>query len=108
MQTKLKLPIKKGDTVEVISGAHRGKKGEVLELIRDIRQGQPKIKVRGVRVQIHFDKKEGILKKEGFIDYSNVRLVSGVKEKKPPQKSSMPSNSVPPKEIESKKTKKKS
>jgi large subunit ribosomal protein L24 len=26
-------------------------------------------------VQTHFDKKEGILKSEGFIDYSNVTLV---------------------------------
>ena len=88
MQMKLKLPVKKGDTVEVISGAHRGKKGEVLELMRDLRRGTPQIKVRGVRVQVHFDKKEGIQKKEGFIDYSNVRLAKNIPANKVTSKSS--------------------
>lgn len=66
------LKIKKGATVQVITGSDKGKKGEVLEVnARTLR-----IKVQGVRVQTHFDKKEGLLKKEGFIDYSNVKLVS--------------------------------
>jgi len=70
-----KLKIKKGDTVQVITGSDKGKKGAVLE----ISPIKLKIKVQGVKVQTHFDKKEGILKKEGFIDYSNVKLIESTK-----------------------------
>ena len=68
----MKLKIKKGATVQVITGSDKGKSGKVLE----IKTSPLKIKVQGVKVQTHFDKKEGILKKEGFIDYSNVKLVA--------------------------------
>jgi len=67
----LKLKIKKGDKVQVIAGADKGKKGSVLE----VSPTAMKIKVEGVKVQTHYDKKDGLLKKEGFIDYSNVKLV---------------------------------
>lgn len=73
----MKLKIKKGATVQVITGSDKGKKGEVLEIDRNAMR----IKVGGVKVQTHYDKKEGLLKKEGFIDYSNVKLVSGPAEK---------------------------
>jgi large subunit ribosomal protein L24 len=77
----MKLKIKKGDTVEVITGSDKGKKGEVLE----VNKNQLKVKVNGVRVQTHFDKKEGAIKKiEGYLDYSNVQLVE--KSKKKPEK----------------------
>ena len=68
----MKLKIKKGATVQVISGSDKGKSGKVLE----IKTEPLKVKVQGVKVQTHFDKKEGLLKKEGFIDYSNVKLVA--------------------------------
>jgi large subunit ribosomal protein L24 len=68
----VKLKIKKGATVQVIAGSDKGKSGKVLE----IKTEPLKIKVQGVKVQTHFDKKEGLLKKEGFIDYSNVKLVA--------------------------------
>jgi large subunit ribosomal protein L24 len=68
----IKLKIRKGDTVQVVAGADKGKKGEVIA----VDPKSMKIKVQGVRVQTHFDKKEGQLKKEGLIDYSNVKLVS--------------------------------
>jgi large subunit ribosomal protein L24 len=68
----VKLKIKKGATVQVITGSDKGKSGKVLE----IKMEPLKIKVQGVKVQTHFDKKEGILKKEGFIDYSNVKLIA--------------------------------
>ncbi len=79
----MKLKIKKGDTVEVISGAEKGKKGTVL----GVDKKNLKIRVQGVRVQTHFDKKEGILKKEGVFDYSKVKFVQaaaakGAKKKK--------------------------
>ncbi len=68
----VKLKIKKGAQVQVIAGAERGKKGNVLEVDgRNLR-----IKIQGVKVQTHFDKKDGLLKKESFIDYSNVKLLS--------------------------------
>lgn len=68
----MKLKIKKGATVQVIAGSDKGKSGKVLE----IKTEPLKIKVQGVKIQTHFDKKEGILKKEGFIDYSNVKLIA--------------------------------
>jgi large subunit ribosomal protein L24 len=67
----MKLKIKKGDTVQVIAGSDKGAKGTVLEVL----PRKMRIRIQGVRVQTHFDKKEGILKKEGTIDYSNVKLL---------------------------------
>ena len=67
----IKLKIRKGDKVQVIAGADKGKKGTVLE----VSPTAMKIKIEGVKVQTHYDKKDGLLKKEGFIDYSNVKLV---------------------------------
>lgn len=67
----MKLKIKKGATVQVISGSDKGKKGTVLA----VDPTSMKIQIEGVKVQTHYDKKEGLLKKEGFIDYSNVKLV---------------------------------
>lgn len=78
----VKLKIRKGSTVQVIAGAEKGKKGQVLAVDAE----KMKIKIEGVKVQTHFDKKEGVLKKEGFIDYSNVKLISGPTEK--PKKTS--------------------
>lgn len=68
----VKLKINKGDTVEVIAGSDKGKKGVVLSV-------NPKkfnVLIQGVRVQTRCDKKEGQIKKEGYIDYSNVKLIS--------------------------------
>lgn len=81
----MKLKIRKGDTVQVTSGSDKGKKGTVIE----VKPSALKIKVQGVKVQTHYDKKDGLLKKEGFIDYSNVKLVSAAaaKEKKTTKKS---------------------
>lgn len=85
-----KLKIKKGDTVQVIAGAQKGTKGSVMAL--DI--NKMRIKVQGVRVQTNFDKKEGIIKAEGFIDYSNVKLVEkAAKESKKASKSKAKSKS---------------
>jgi large subunit ribosomal protein L24 len=67
----LKLKIKKGSTVQVIAGAEKGKKGTVLEVLPT----KMALRVQGIRVQTHFDKKEGLLKKEGLINYSNVKLL---------------------------------
>jgi large subunit ribosomal protein L24 len=83
----MKLKIRKGDTVQVITGGDKGKKGVVIE----VKPSALKIKIQGVKVQTHYDKKDGLLKKEGFIDYSNVKLVESsakaTKEKKTAKKS---------------------
>lgn len=80
----LKLKIKKGDKVQVIAGSDKGKKGTVVE----VNPKSLKVKIEGVKVQTHYDKKDGLLKKEGFIDYSNVKLVEkATKEKKAAKKS---------------------
>lgn len=71
----MKLKIKKGDSVKVITGSDKGKTGEVLS----VDAKNMKIKVQGVKIMTHYDKKEGILKKEGFLDYSNVQLAESKK-----------------------------
>ena len=80
MATKLK--IRKGDTVQVIAGADKGLKGTVLDL--DVKR--LKIRVQGVAVKTNFDREEGILKSEGAIDYSNVKLVEKAEKKAAPKK----------------------
>jgi len=79
----IKLKIKKGSTVQVIAGQDKGKKGTVLA----VNVKAMKVQVQGVKVQTHYDKKDGLLKKEGFIDYSNVKLLEAPsKEKKTSKK----------------------
>jgi len=73
MATQNTLKIKKGATVQVITGAEKGKKGAVL----DVNAAKMLVRVQGIRIQTHFDKKEGLLKKEGYIHYSNLKLVEG-------------------------------
>lgn len=72
MSRKLpKLKIKKGATVKVISGSERGREGTVLA----VNPAKMRIKVQGVAIKTHFDKKDGMKKLEGTISYSNVVLV---------------------------------
>lgn len=67
----MKLKIKHGDTVQVTTGVDKGKSGSVL----DINPLKLKIKVQGVKMLTHYDRQEGLVKKESYIDYSNVKLV---------------------------------
>ncbi len=67
----MKLKIKKGQKVKVICGNDKGKTGEVLE----VNTLKLQVKVSGIAVRTHFDKKEGLLKKEAFINYSNIASV---------------------------------
>lgn len=86
----MKLKIKKGATVQVITGSDKGKKGTVIE----VDPKAMKVKVQGVKVATHFDKKEGLQKKEAFIDYSNVKLVEKAPEKKTGAKKTAKSKSA--------------
>ena len=66
--------IKKGNQVEIICGKDKGKKGEVLEIIRK----SNKLKVKGINIikkheKTTKEKKGGIISKENFMDMSNVK-----------------------------------
>lgn len=78
-QTKAKkLKIKKGASVEVIAGGDKGKTGVVLF----VDERKLKVQVQGVRMQTHYDKQEGLVRKEGLIDYSNIKLTAAAPVKK--------------------------
>ena len=67
----MKLKIRKGATVEVISGSEKGKRGTVL----DVNTTKMRVRVQGVKVMTKATKEDGLQKKEGSIHYSNVKLV---------------------------------
>ena len=74
-----KLKIKNGDNVQVITGDDKGKTGTVL----DIDPGDLKIRVQGARIQTKRDKKENtLIKEEGWMDYSNVKLMGAASKSK--------------------------
>ena len=66
--------IKKGIQVEVICGRDKGKKGEVIEILRR----DNKAKVKGINIikkheKTTKEKKGGIISKESFIHMSNLK-----------------------------------
>jgi large subunit ribosomal protein L24 len=71
---KVKIKIKKGDTVKVIAGNHRGKQGKVLAILTD----SNKAVVEGVNLVHRHTKPSaanpqgGIIKKEAPIHISNL------------------------------------
>ena len=72
-----KMNVKKGDTVEVISGKDKGKQGEVLRAM----PSEGKVIVEGVAMVKKHQKptqmgqQGGIIEREAAIDVSNVMLV---------------------------------
>jgi large subunit ribosomal protein L24 len=65
------LKIRKGATVEVTTGSEKGKRGTVL----DIDKAKLRIRIQGVKILTKHSKKDGLVKSEGYIDYSNVKLI---------------------------------
>jgi len=70
--------IKKGDLVQVVSGADRGKQGHVISV--DVAKGR--VRVESVRLQKRHlrpgrsgAREGGIVESEGYVDASNVMLV---------------------------------
>ena len=66
--------LKKGKQVEIICGKDKGKKGEIIELIKKLN----KVKVKGINfIKKHEkttkEKKGGIISKENFIHLSNLK-----------------------------------
>ena len=66
--------IKKGNQVQIICGKDKGKKGEVIEILRQ----ENKVKVKGINIikkheKVTKEKKGGIISKENFIHISNLK-----------------------------------
>ena len=73
--------IKKGNQVKVITGKDKGKTGEVIEINRKLNM----IKVKSINLVKKHQKptkenKGGIISKESFIHYSNVKNLETKKE----------------------------
>jgi large subunit ribosomal protein L24 len=69
--------IKKGNEVQVICGKDKGKKGEVLEILRT----DNKALVKGINIikkheKTTKEKKGGIISKENYINISNLKNLS--------------------------------
>jgi large subunit ribosomal protein L24 len=79
----MKLSIKKGATVEVITGAEKGKRGTVL----DVDKKNLRLRIQGVKIQTKHSKKDGLQKSEGYIHYSNAKLIEAAPAKKSEKKS---------------------
>ena len=80
----MKLKIRKGAKVEVITGAHKGRQGVVLS----INEETMRVRVEGVNIQTKASKQDGLIKSEGAIHYSNVKLVEAPAKKKATKKAS--------------------
>ena len=75
--------IKKGNQVKVIAGKDKGKTGEVIEINRKLNT----LKVKAINLVKKHQKptkenKGGIISKESFIHYSNVKNLDTKKTKK--------------------------
>ena len=74
--------IKKGKQVQIICGKDKGKKGEVIEILRN----SNKVKIKGINfIKKHEkttkEKKGGIITKENFIDISNIKILDSLDKK---------------------------
>ena len=74
--------LKKGKQVEIICGKDKGKKGEVIEILRN----SNKVKIKGINfIKKHEkttkEKKGGIITKENFIDISNIKTLDSLDKK---------------------------
>ena len=72
----------KGKQVEILCGKDKGKKGEVIEVLRT----RNKVKVKGINfIKKHEkttkEKKGGIITKENFIDISNIKILDSLDKK---------------------------
>ena len=76
--------LKTGTQVEIICGKDKGKKGEVIEIIK--KSNKVKVKVKGINfIKKHEkttkEKKGGIITKENFIDISNIKILDSLDKK---------------------------
>ena len=72
------LRIRKGDLVQVIAGADKGRQGRVMAVDREggrVRVEKVRVQKRHLKPGRKAARAGGILEQEGFIDASNVLLV---------------------------------
>ena len=85
---KPKFHVKRGDTVEVIAGNHRGASGKVLQVI----PGKAQVIIEGVRMITKHQRKTqenpngAVIKREGPLHISNVKLVEAAAQEKKQKK----------------------
>lgn len=88
MANRIKFHVKKGDTVLVTTGVHKGANGKVLQVLPKKSQ----VLVEGVRmIKKHTKKSQdhpqgAILEREGPLHISNVKLVEKAEANKPAKK----------------------
>ena len=87
--SRIKTHVKKGDTVEVIAGNHKGSTGTILQVLPEKSQ----VLVEGIRMIKKHQKRSqafpegGIIEKEGPIHISNVKLAEAPAKSKKANKS---------------------
>ena len=79
----MKNIIKKGNQVLVICGKDKGKKGEVIEILRE----KNRALIKGINIikkheKTTKEKKGGIISKENFIHISNLKIMETKNKKK--------------------------
>ena len=79
--------IKNGQQVEIICGKDKGKKGQIIEILRN----KNRVKVKGINLikkheKTTKEKKGGIISRENFIHISNVRILDEIKKDKKSEK----------------------
>jgi large subunit ribosomal protein L24 len=85
---RTKTHVKKGDTVVVISGAHKGAQGT----IKEVQPAKSRVLIEGVRMikkavkPSQANPNGGFLEKEGPIHISNVKLAEAPKKAAPAKK----------------------
>ena len=77
------MNLKKGAQVKIITGKDKGKTGEILEIDRKLN----KVKVKSINmIKKHLkptkENKGGIVSKESFVHWSNVKNIDGIKKEK--------------------------
>ena len=75
--------LKNGQEVEIICGKDKGKKGQIIKILRK----ENKAKVKGINfIKKHEkttkEKKGGIISKENFLDISNLKVLDTKKKDK--------------------------
>lgn len=83
MSSRLRFHVRRGDTVQVISGNHKGSSGKILQIISQ----KDQVIIEGVRmIKKHMRKSQdqpngAIIEREGPIHISNVKVIEKNSEK---------------------------
>lgn len=98
--SKPRFHVRRGDIVEVITGNHRGASGKILQMI----PAKGQVIIEGVRMikkhqrKNHDHPESTIIKREGPIHVSNVKLVEKAAKEEKPAKSTKTAKAKPQKD----------